>query len=366
MNREVNFDPKRLLPSNIRIDSAETHLYRIGLSLFPNGIIKRNRFHNPILIFIIQIYLIIKSIISLLINGEDSDIFIIIGDYGYFLGLKLHVDIVFIFVTSISLVSQLIHYYNYKNDIKPSYLKPFEMISGLISPKSIGLTDEKEIYKIIKISKILFKSRVYLVIAISSAVFIGSLITFISFTDDLFLIIGSLHSLLYGIAGYFMYTIIYQQLIYFYIICYYFKSKLKFINDNMRQISKERRIGRNNFDFYNTIQSLNGIYSEISNYNNNYWSKFLLSVWILLSIIISSVTYCGLFGKIGLILQIVCLYTVLVFTSILIFIITTASSINLEANKSYRLLNSLMSLKIRLLPNNRIKVLQNIISLIIV
>jgi hypothetical protein len=36
------------------------------------------------------------------------------------------------------------------------YLKVFDMMSGLISLKSIGLTNKKEIYKLIKESKILF------------------------------------------------------------------------------------------------------------------------------------------------------------------------------------------------------------------
>ena len=54
------------------------------------------------------------------------------------------------------MTSQLIYYYNYKNDIKPTFLKVFQMMSGLVSPKSIGLTNEKQIYKLIKLSKRLF------------------------------------------------------------------------------------------------------------------------------------------------------------------------------------------------------------------
>ncbi len=41
--------------------------------------------------------------------------------------------------------------------IKPTYFKVFEMMSGLVSPKSIGLTDNEEIYKMLKLYKILFK-----------------------------------------------------------------------------------------------------------------------------------------------------------------------------------------------------------------
>ena len=55
-----------------------------------------------------------------------------------------------------AITSQLIYYYNYKNDIKPTFLKVFEMMSGLVSPKSIGLTNEKQIYKLIIWAKKLF------------------------------------------------------------------------------------------------------------------------------------------------------------------------------------------------------------------
>jgi hypothetical protein len=55
-----------------------------------------------------------------------------------------------------SLISQSLYYYIYMNDIKQSYLKVFDMMSGLISPKSIGLTNKEEFCKSIKELKILF------------------------------------------------------------------------------------------------------------------------------------------------------------------------------------------------------------------
>ncbi len=51
----------------------------------------------------------------------------------------------------------MIHYYNYKKGIKPSYLKPFEMMSDLVSPKSVSLVEKEKAFKIIRISRILLK-----------------------------------------------------------------------------------------------------------------------------------------------------------------------------------------------------------------
>ncbi len=80
----------------------------------------------------------------------------IIGDFGHFFGLKTQYNITFIILSVLTLISQLIHFYNYKSGIKQTYFKVFDMMSGSISPKSIGLTNKEEFYKLIKESKILF------------------------------------------------------------------------------------------------------------------------------------------------------------------------------------------------------------------
>jgi hypothetical protein len=48
-----DFDVDKPLPSVIVINSAENHLYRIGLSLFSFGSQTRNRFHNRFFISLI-------------------------------------------------------------------------------------------------------------------------------------------------------------------------------------------------------------------------------------------------------------------------------------------------------------------------
>jgi len=152
-----SFDPKQVLPENLIIKSAATHLYTAGLSLFPYDFVKRNRYHNPLLVFILNLQLFIRIIVSLLLlSDENKYMLMVLGEWAHFFNVRIHFNILASPVILIAIVSQIIHYYNFKNNIKPSYLKPFEMISGLCSPKSIGLTNQTEIYKMIKLSKKLF------------------------------------------------------------------------------------------------------------------------------------------------------------------------------------------------------------------
>ena len=150
------FNSSQLLPQNLVIVSAETYLYRIGLSLTTKSYVKRPKLNHPLLVFIVTVISIIKIAISLFFSENNKYYFIIVGDFGYLFGVRFLLNISAILYMLLALSSQLIHYYNYKNDIKPNFLKIFEMISGLVSPKSIGLSNEKEILRLLKVSKFLF------------------------------------------------------------------------------------------------------------------------------------------------------------------------------------------------------------------
>jgi hypothetical protein len=110
---EVN----QILPKYLRINCAENDLYKIGLCLTSRGQIRTYLIHNPVLIFIFNIILIFKTIISLLFNEEYDHIIIINEEFPHFLGVRI------IFNTScnlyilLALTSQLIYYYNYKYGI---------------------------------------------------------------------------------------------------------------------------------------------------------------------------------------------------------------------------------------------------------
>jgi hypothetical protein len=80
-----NFDPSQLLPTEVLVTSAGSHLYRIGLSHFPYGWKRRTKFHNPLLITLLHIIFVAKHITSLLVSEENPDLFITLFDFSYFL-----------------------------------------------------------------------------------------------------------------------------------------------------------------------------------------------------------------------------------------------------------------------------------------
>jgi hypothetical protein len=151
-----SFDANKILPQNIALKGAQNYLYKIGVNLMSNGREKRSVFYNPLLIFSVNFATLIKSIASLLLSEENEKLLIIVGDFAHFFGVKTHFNVIVILTNIFALIYQLINYYNYKNGIKQTYLKVFEMMSSLISPKSIGLTNKQQIYKLVKESKILF------------------------------------------------------------------------------------------------------------------------------------------------------------------------------------------------------------------
>jgi hypothetical protein len=133
----MDFDPNNILPNDVLINFAANHLYRFGLIPLTDESIERKRYENPVFKSIINLRLIIRIIISLQLSEENEYIFLLIGDFPYFLKARIHFNTAECLITSIAIFSQLVQYYNYKNDIKPSYLKPFEMLSGLRSPKAL-------------------------------------------------------------------------------------------------------------------------------------------------------------------------------------------------------------------------------------
>ena len=112
----MEIDVKNILPPDLQIPEAGSHLYRIGLSLFPYGYKPRYRLCNPILIWIIMLTQLIKSCVSLIINNKKFELFLFIGDLGYFLNIKKYMNltiITIIFGSQLLIIPLLYHYIIY-------------------------------------------------------------------------------------------------------------------------------------------------------------------------------------------------------------------------------------------------------------
>jgi len=154
-------------------------------------------------------------------------------------------------------------------------------------------------------------------------------------------LIGIPHCIITYIAVHYLSNVLHWQILYFCLICYYMKYKIFIVNKNLEINSKSQKIFkiRPSIDL---IKSLNSFYMEINEYNNNYWSKFLFLIWITFFLIIDSLIYSTLFGEMNLLNKMLFINAVIGFSSILTLVLSIASSVNSEANKSYILLNSLV------------------------
>ena len=119
------------------IPLAGTELYSRGISLFRFNNEKRQKYYNPILVFIVILIIIIRCFIALFTPKAEKQIFIYLGDYTYFMNQRIHsyLNIGLISASIVSLLTRLIYFRLYYKKINPTFLKPFYMISGLVSPK---------------------------------------------------------------------------------------------------------------------------------------------------------------------------------------------------------------------------------------
>ncbi len=263
-----SLDANKPLPQSIAFNSIDNHLYRIGLSLISKNEENRNRFYNPLLILIVNIICLIKCIVSLILSEENEKLLIINGDFAHFLGSKTHLNVALIISFILTLIQQLIYYSNTKNKINTTHYKVYDMMSGLVSPKSIGLTNGEEIYKLIKESKLWFSfcrcnNQIIAPIFGPST---NSLPFVLNCSALDTIIFGILHSLLFAIGLLYSSAITFWQMFYFRLICRYIKIKFKESNDFVSQLIFRRKLIKWK-QVLIIIRNLDSKYSELDEYN---------------------------------------------------------------------------------------------------
>src|ERR1700712_2335163 len=147
-------DPNKCLPPELVIESVDDILYRIGLSFDSlRDRPKRKLIDHPLVAFVMVSIFMTERIITVSLSDGFDVPFKALGSVGHFIGVRRLFDLFFILNAVFNLSSQLLYYYNYRNGIKPTFLRVFQMMSGLVSPKSLGLTDEQQIRKLVKITQ---------------------------------------------------------------------------------------------------------------------------------------------------------------------------------------------------------------------
>src|SRR5882724_8909736 len=339
-----SLDVNKVLPNHLVIPSADNQLFKIGLCLTrTTNDVQREWISKPIFIAIITIIFTLRPMIRIVLSHEELKYFIIFGDFAYLMGTTFNLNIGMSLFGLLNLIYELIFYYNYKNDIKPTFLVVFQVLSGSLPASAIGLTNDKMVYKLTKRAKILFNICNGKLLNILNL--LGPFMTTFApylVKCNLFEIIiyGIPHSLVTGLCGYYAFGADFWLLIHFYLICLYINCKIQTLNERIIELLKSKR-SLNSVYISKTIHNLFSIYSEISKYDNIFWSKYFLAVWALSGAIAINCLSPLLFQSIDLFNRIFLMFPIIVVSLLFALNVSIASSVYYETNKSYKLLNSL-------------------------
>ena len=335
------FDSNEILNDKYLIKSAGNHLYECGLSFYqflPGR--KRKTIFNPYWVAFVHCVIALRHIISMVIPDSYDRVHIYIGDFAQILNAKAHINPAIFLSITILLLTKCLHFWDHIRGVKPGYLKPFGMVSGLYPPQSVGLVEEKYIKLMVNILKwgqlVAELNTYYIILVALSMSFIPMIFVYKWYELILF---GIPWSLLFSLSIY--YTVIHYLFnnLYFLFICVYFKSKLKQLN---RRIDYRIKIKSRKFvEIHKLIQQLDFVYSEISAYNDMYWSKFNLMFISLISLVINLFLYQSFYGEMFWYLRIIFLY----FSGFMIVLMMSYLKMNSmifnEANKAYKTMTTL-------------------------
>ena len=140
-----SISPNRVIPEHLVIRSADDLLYSIGLCLQSmRKRPKRKTIYNPKLIaFVSWLHLWLR--IASIWLPEDSQWLPLIGETGRYFGMKFHWNFYVCLINAFMIASQLNFFYAYKRGMSPTFVRVFRMMSGSVTPLSVGLSDPNQV-----------------------------------------------------------------------------------------------------------------------------------------------------------------------------------------------------------------------------
>ena len=214
------------------------------------------------------------------------------------------------------------------------------MIAGLITPQSIGLYDRDIVYKLLQLYKTSMRvSKIMLFFCTCFGFFIPFLLFYPNFSIIKIIFIVIPMSIAIMFWAHHLFKLLNNQTIYYCIIAYYLRIKIKSYNNIIEDNNRNNR----KFSFIRkVVNNLNFVYLEINDYNNNFWSKYLFLFWISIVAMLSTAFNIAFTSKF-ISIKIFIIIDVTIGSLLLLFIIYISSAIYMEANKTYNLLNSYLN-----------------------
>jgi hypothetical protein len=160
-----------------------------------------------------------------------------------FLDLKLNINLLATFKLIISLIIQTLHYKDYRKGKRLTYLRLFDMMSGSLPLKRIGLEDENDT------KKLLSHQRIWTKFIIILSNFLWPLLAFALFaviyykncSSIDFLTFGIVYTFFYSLISYYVYTINLWQIYTLFTLISYLKLKVNKFNEILKSQINRRR-----------------------------------------------------------------------------------------------------------------------------
>jgi len=239
----------------------------------------------------------------------------------------------------IVLITHILYYYNYCRGIEPTFVRVFRVMSGSVSPSSVGLYGQSDIKRLIKYRlffKIIPKHNQYFV------TFLSFTFPFICFILNEQAIIGIIFGLPWSFINslmcYYCGNCLAYKTLYLNIICTYLKLKIVYFNQQLISMKEHK----SSLQTTQTLHSLDALHREINEYNITYWSKFLLIICLFFSIVVILAIFTILSLEL-IILKIMFIYATVFMALVFNLIVSKVCSLNYEANKSYKIFHSLIA-----------------------
>ena len=179
--RRGQFHPEQCLPKSWQIPSSGQHFYKFGFSLFSNGFSDRKAIYHPLLVFAIPATLIVRFGWSTATPAHimSRQFHLMIGDFGYFMGFKSHMNAAVFLVFLVSVLSHTMHCIHCLMGKPEHCLCVFHMMCGRITPASIGLRNRTTIKTILRKSRLAFKLLDFTRFSITLLIFFCSFFAFV-------------------------------------------------------------------------------------------------------------------------------------------------------------------------------------------
>ena len=346
------------LDKDLAIKRAGSDFYAIGLSLFPYISSKRKSIYNPYFVSVITIGYTLKLAIGLFLEANDDAFFLITGDWSYFIGARYHMTVSALTYGVLASVSQLIHFWYFWKGIEPSYLEPFKVIAGQLCPIKIGLIDKQDVVRLVMRAKIYFMlTKAILLSRIPVALLLSAIPMGLNIRSPLDLLVVVPWVFIFTVWVYLTAGFLVYHILYFSILCYYLKLKIKRLNAKILEAigSTKAMTAR---DIKILVKHFHWIHNEIQQINDNHWSLYLLLVTVACMVIWNMCNYIFFFAIQNQVLKIIFFYLSVLFLAFLLFVLMTASSVVIESNRTYPILNYLYGKQNNLIKStvNKLKV----------